>query len=114
MRKTINGIMSCIRFLWFLLLHEKKYKSILSKSWKVAIFLFFALLGLDLLKITPTGAMHPEKQWGIRIIGLLLIFVLWLLSFSILTFKYFKKYKNPDKLTDKELDNFLEHMNESS
>lgn len=114
MRKTINGIMGGIRFLWFLLLHEKKYKSFLSKSWKVAIFLFFALLGLDLLKITPAGAMSSEKQWGIRIIGLLLIFVSWLLSFSIHTFKYFKKYKNPDKLTDEELNNFLEHMNESS
>ena len=103
--------MAILRFLWFLLLHDEKYKSKLSKITQDAVYIFFALLGLDLLKIIPTGTMPNEKQWEIRILGLLVIFAMWLLSFVILLSIYYKKYKTPHKLTDKELDNILKYMN---
>lgn len=93
-----------IRFLVvlkFLLFHEKKYGAILIAITAPAIGLWGYLLAFDLPKITLTGTMPNETQWEIRKLGTILIFAMWFLSFLVLTFRFYRKYKSKGGISKK-------------
>lgn len=96
-----------IRFfivLKYVLFQDKKYISSLIKVTLPAIGLGGYLLAFDFPKITITGTMSSETQWGIRKLGTILIFAVWCMSLLFLTFRFYKKNKHKGGISKKEFE----------
>lgn len=113
MRKLINRIKSKILLVLFLLWHDNSPRG--ATKWIIiTIFsLIGTLWGFPLENFENTKVMLPQKQYTIRIMGTYLLSAIGVTLLIILLRSRYKKYKNRDKLTEEEIDNFLHHINES-
>ena len=112
MRKLINRIKSKIIIVLFLLWHDNSPKG----ATKWIILTTFSLIGMlwgfPLENMTETKVMLPQRQYTIRITGTYLLLIIGVAFLIILLRSRYKKYSQPHKLTNDELDNFIHHTNE--
>ncbi len=110
----MNKFTSFLKLLTFLLWHDKKCRPSFKYILLTTIGLICALWSFPLDNLYMTGVMPPEEQRIIREIGTYLVSFTGLVLLMILVFKRYQKYKQSHKLTDEELNNFLNYMNENS
>lgn len=105
-----DKIIFITKLLIFLLWHDKKPRGVTKYIAITTVSLIGALWGFPLANLSRTGVMPPEIQRTLRIIGTCLLLSISLLSFAILAFVRYRKYKDTTKLSYEELSNFVNHM----
>ena len=112
MRKLIRYIKSKILLVSFLLWHDKQTRP--TTKWIVltSAGLIGTLWSFPLDNVLSSGVMPSEIKKIIRTRGTCLLLSICLTLLFVLLWICYKKYSS-DKLTEKELDNFLHHMNKS-
>ena len=112
MRKLINTMKSKIRLLLFLLWHDKLSKKITAYLIPTTIAIVWAIWQFDFGHFSKTGKLENECQFEMKTILTKIIILASVSAFAFLTINRYKKYKQADKITDKELNNALHHINE--
>lgn len=99
-----------MRFLKFLVWHDKTYRGILCKAIPTVGAIFLAIWKFDFAQLTTQGIIQPALKREIRIILSEILSILILLSFLFLHRFYLKKYKNTHTLSNEEIENITKYL----
>lgn len=105
-----DGVRGTLFLLKYILLHEKSYTRKVLSRLAIYVGIAVAFLAVDFAKLTPSGILKPTTQFIVRISCLLMLLLLYVLSLIPATKTYLNKWRNPSKLTSKDLERFIRNI----